>query len=223
MLLFDLTIPGRPAPFATRLEAEWRQMIASLVRSSAVDPAALHLELRFRVGATTAYPLGPDLDNICQVVIGGVITDAGWFGGRRPGLPSFTATKEVADDVGVTVRIHSATPPDPPSGEMLLDRTYAGPLPRHARDEALAAWVEANMLRHRSPGELVAVTLNFVETVNIGEMATGPVKAVIDCLWPLLGGRPSAPDDGCVVALTVCKQQELRGGVAVRVQNARMV
>lgn len=68
-----------------------------------------------------------------------------------------------------------------------------------------------------------AVTLNFVETVNIGEMATGPVKAVIDCLWPLLGGRPSAPDDGCVVALTVCKQQELRGGVAVRVQNARMV
>ena len=41
-----------------------------------------------------------------------------------------------------------------------------------------------------------AVTLEFgTSAINLGDIATGPVKSVIDNLYPIVGGTRGAPDD----------------------------
>jgi hypothetical protein len=53
--------------------------------------------------------------------------------------------------------------------------------------------------------------------VNIGNVATGPVKSVIDCLQPILGGRFGNPDDHRIVLLLVSKRAPGLVDGAVRV------
>ena len=45
--------------------------------------------------------------------------------------------------------------------------------------------------------------------VNLGDIATGRPKNVIDCLWPLLGGVAGAPDDHLVTALRRARDDSL--------------
>jgi hypothetical protein len=77
-------------------------------------------------------------------------------------------------------------------------------MPSSARDAQFLAWVQA----HGAPvldGQL-AVALEFGGSrVNIGNVATGPVKSVIDCLQPVIGGRLGNPDDHRIVRLLVVK------------------
>lgn len=52
----------------------------------------------------------------------------------------------------------------------------------------------------------VAIRFQFSsEKVNIGNIASGSVKSLIDCLYPILGGRLGAPDDWRVDILQVEK------------------
>jgi hypothetical protein len=43
----------------------------------------------------------------------------------------------------------------------------------------------------------------FPDRINRGEIATGAVKAIIDCLWPIIGGKPRAPEDWRIEELMV--------------------
>ena len=66
----------------------------------------------------------------------------------------------------------------------------------------------------------VAVVLRFgAPRINLGETATGPIKAVIDALWPLLGGSAGSGEDWRIWALGLERgAPEVRAdGVAVTV------
>ena len=67
------------------------------------------------------------------------------------------------------------------------------------------------------PGSL-AVALEFGGSrINIGDVATGRVKNVIDCLQPILGGAFGNPDDHRIVQLLVMKRASGVADGAIRV------
>jgi len=92
-------------------------------------------------------------------------------------------------------------PPAPPSvGATIFHGVYAGPLPRHAKDSPFADWVHSGW-RPQSVGHVAVVLRVGAPRINLGEIATGPIKAVIDGLWPLLGGSAGRGEDWRIWAL----------------------
>ncbi|MBZ0268569.1 hypothetical protein K8I85_10475, partial [bacterium] len=61
----------------------------------------------------------------------------------------------------------------------------------------------------RGGGGPFSLGMAFGGAINIGDIATGRVKAVIDCLYPWLGGNCGAPEDHRISALHV--EQEAAG------------
>lgn len=56
--------------------------------------------------------------------------------------------------------------------------------------------------------------------VNLGDISTGRVKNVIDCLYPVIGGSAGAPLDDRVTRLEVWRSDAKVGGtIRVRVVN----
>jgi len=162
---------------------------------------------------------GADLDNLCEPVFAVLANRLGWFGGRRPNVRAFWARKALAEPTGCRIRItDSRWAETSPNGDVLLDGTYMDELPRSARDENFAAWVSRTMSRPaRSLGELT-VELGFAGPVNLGDIATGRLKNVIDCLYPLIGGRPGAPNDSRITVIEATRMhREVAAGVRVRV------
>jgi hypothetical protein len=194
--LLDQFIAGRPAPFATAGERPWKEAIAVALASSPPSAEGSFLELDFAVAPAIGYARGADLDNFCEPVFSVLANRLGWFGGRRPNIQAFRARKTLAEPAGCRIRISIARWRDSwIEGLSLLDAVSVGPLPRGARDEAFATWVEATMVRAADPEAVLAVDLGFSGPVNLGGIATGRLKNVIDCLYPVLGGRPGAPND----------------------------
>jgi hypothetical protein len=55
----------------------------------------------------------------------------------------------------------------------------------------------------------VSCLLRFgAQAINIGDIATGVVKSLIDCLYPVLGGSAGDPADDRIDVLTVVKGAE---------------
>jgi hypothetical protein len=145
-------------------------------------------------------------------VLSVVVNRLGWCGGRRPNLARIRAQKDYRGPSGARVTLERGPPTWPPAGvgAVVVDGSYGGDLPRSARDETFAGWVPAvaiGTVRTRA-----AVRLTFsTPTVNLGEAATGPVKPLLDCLWPVLGGTPVAPEDWRVRVLLLEKGVEGEG------------
>ena len=192
----DHFVSGRPASFATTGERPWKEAIATSLAAMQPDPLGSFLELDFAVAPAIGYAEGADLDNLCEPVFSVLANRLGWFGGSRPNVRAFRARKSLVEPTGCRIRITDSRWTDPwREGQAVLDGTYADELPRSARDETFAAWVTGTMLRPARPSGAIAVDLEFAGPVNLGDIATGRLKNVIDCLYPVIGGRPGAPDD----------------------------
>jgi hypothetical protein len=110
----------------------------------------------------------------------------------------------------------------PGTSTVVLDATLRGRLPTDSREggkifvagiqQALGPWTPARTHRF-------AVELHFGDDIrDISWVAEAPIKPVVDCLFPVLGGRPGAPDDWKVHALQVERgRQDLRGACSVKV------
>jgi hypothetical protein len=120
--------------------------------------------------------------------------------------------------------------------EVGLDAVYPGSLPRPGNIDEYAAWVKDQLWMSRrahscgpygtSRGAYASPAVRqrrfaidlASEAINLGGIATGPVKTLIDGMWPILGGRPGAPDDGRITALVVRKGiRDLNGTASVKV------
>ena len=198
-------ISGRPAPFATTGEGPWKQAIAAqMPRPSGEHAAGMVLE--FTLPDRPVWPAQPDLDNLCEPVFSTVINRLGWFGGSRPNLNWYLATKRPGSELGAQIVVQATAAPDIPA--VLRGPVFAaiwpGPLPLSAREVGFADWVRRQETP-LPPGPL-AVALEFGGSqLNIGEVATGRIKNVIDCLQPILGGPFGNPDDHRIVLLLVVK------------------
>jgi hypothetical protein len=210
-------IAGRPAPFATAGERTWKDLLAAQMPApSGRTPTGMVIEFTLEPGV--AWPAHPDIDNLCDPVFSTLVNRLGWFGGSCPNLAWYLATKRPGSELGALITVLARPAPD--MAEVLtrpaFAATWPGPLPRSARDEQFAAWVR-DQGTPVLPGTL-AVALEFGGSrVNIGDVATGPVKSVIDCLQPIIGGPFGNPDDHRVVLLLVVKRASGIAEGAVRV------
>jgi hypothetical protein len=157
-------------------------------------------------GARDGYQAA-DLDNLVEPTLSALVNGRGWFGARRPNLQWVAVSKRHDLDTGCRLNALAAPPPDwaGTDAEPFLSRTYAGPLPRSIRDDDYVRWVRGTA-QHSTPISAAAVSLRFGGLkVNLGDIATGPVKRLIDGLWPVLGGEPPRPHDYKVAALLLEK------------------
>lgn len=218
MPLHRIRVDGEPASFATRGEVPWKERLAAELGGVAFDPAGTVLSLDLVVSPRQGYPMGPDIDNLCDPVIAVLVGRLGWFGGRRPNIAGLWARKRVGPRTGCEISVF----PDwvqTPLGDVpvLLDATWTGALPTSGRDLTFAQWVGRELQALPSPGSRVAVRLAFAGRLNIAELSTGRVKNVIDGLWPILGGTPGAPDDSRVAILAATQGSTLDASVHVTV------
>ena len=149
---------------------------------------------------------GHDLDNLLDPVLSAVVNGQGWFGGRRPLLRWVAAQKEVQIQPGARIALLAEAPELwDEAAEVVLDAVYQADPPNPATMGAYEQWVRENGSRSYRFGG-VGVAIDFARPgVNIGDIGTGPVKTMIDGLWPILGGRHGAPHDGRVAALRIRK------------------
>lgn len=198
-------ISGRPAPFATAGERPWKEAIAAQVPASSGEFSA-GMVLDFSLHDDLGWPGHPDIDNLCEPVFSTVINRLRWFGGSRPRLVWYLATKRPGADLGALISV-TADPAPEVASVVVAPRfaaTSSGSLPSSARDVKFLAWVQAQGAP--VPNGQLAVALEFGGSrVNIGNVATGPVKSTIDCLQPTIGGRLGNPDDHRIVRLLVVK------------------
>jgi len=163
--------------------------------------------IEFTLEDGLAWPAHPDIDNLCEPVFSTVINRLRWFDGSRPNLDWFLATKRPGAELGAMITVFGSPAPDVSTvlTHPTFTATWPGPLPRSARDERFASWVRD---QGTSPlSGTLAVALEFGGSrVNIGDIATGPVKSAIDCLQPIVAGSFGNPDDHRIVLLLVSKR-----------------
>ncbi len=109
----------------------------------------------------------------------------------------------VGAPTGLHVRESIASGPASSHGAPAFELVFAGPLPRSGSDLAMPEAV-ALAIPGQLPGDSLACELVFgASSINLGDIATGRVKNVIDCLWPALGGAASRPADHRIRTLDV--------------------
>ena len=191
-------VSGIPATFATRRERPWKQAL----ERSVLRPAGQVVDglvLRFSLPTLAPHGQPLDIDNLCEPVFSVVINKLGWFGGKRPNLRWWHATKTCGQPSGLRLSVHSVSPRVISDGahDECLDTTYTGTLPRKATDDGIPSWLNSlGGFKPPAKHDRFAVQLQFGGSmVNIGDIATGNVKAVLDCLYPVIGGVKGKPED----------------------------
>lgn len=201
-------VPGIPATYATKKEVPWKKALEGTIPKWA-DENVDGLELKFTLltQAPNKQPL--DLDNLCEPVFSVIINRLGWFNGRRPNLKWWYASKKTGHPTGLELLIEQNSAPEMTKefGNPHFDETYSGILPMNARSPEIPSWL--NSLENIEPlryNTRLAVRLQFGgERENIGEIPTGKVKKIIDCLYPIIGGQEGKPDDPRIDILQVEK------------------
>lgn len=206
-------VAGVPVPFAAGdPERLWRRALAAQlpVGDVAGMTDADEVSLSFSLGPSTQ--LGRDLDNLIDPVLSVVCGQLGWFRARRPTLRRIAARKAPASETGLV--LSNVADPHPP-GDVHFRGRYTGNWPSSGRDLVISDWVQEHGATPIPPGD-VWLCLRFESaTVNLGDIATGVTKKIVDGLWPLLGGSPGRPDDHRIAWLLLEKGEgtdRRRGG-----------
>ena len=223
----DFFIAGLPATFATKGEIPWKQTLTRSIEDPG-DQAFIGVRLSFTL--PTLEPKGHhlDVDNLCEPVFSILINARGFFKGRRPNLLWWEATKERGEKCGVRVILEQLQ-----SGGLTLDLggpsfnyLYSGTLPSSATDPDIPNWLSSlGVCKAVGGSGRFALQLDFLNPrVNLGDIATGKVKAIIDCLYPLLGGGKGKPEDWRIDRLLATKgfSGDSAGAVRIALWNTRI-
>lgn len=204
-------VQGQPAPFSTKGERPWKVQLEEQLPAPHMGGGELGISLRFVIAEPTSPRFTPDLDNLCEPVFSVLVNQKRWFGGRRPNILFWQASREVGSPTGCRLAVRATGPQEIGAGAPLWDGIFSGTMPTSARSPELADW--ARQLRAASPPmvspERFVLQLAFgSRRLNLGDIATGAVKSVIDCLFPFFGGVAGAPEDHRITALSVEKGVE---------------
>jgi len=201
-------IDGTPATFATAKEFAWKRALARQIPSPTLQGQETGLLLRFVLPSLAPWGHPLDVDNLCEPLFSVLVNRLGWFNGRRPNIRWWRATKEGGEALGCAITVSTEPVPPALASSPEWEELYTGPLPSSARSPEVAEW--AHRVRHEHAPDWIprscALSLGFSRAaINLGDIATGPVKSFIDCLYPLLGGHAGAPQDHRIDSLTVTK------------------
>lgn len=208
------TIHGLPCTFATSGERAWKIAIAKQSPHPFLDGREVGLVARFRLASLAPRGMPLDIDNLCEPLFSVLVNRLGWFRSSRSNVMWWHASKRADAALGCDVTITESPLADALDADPLCSGCYSGPLPSSARSSEVALWA-ASLNPIENPGQVPSAYACFVgfgdPAVNIGNIATGPVKSFIDCLFPLLGGRVGAPADHLIDSLTVAKGYSVVG------------
>jgi hypothetical protein len=213
-------VPGVPASYSTGPEAAWKETISTAVPPPSGEHPGDGLLVDISIPLPTPQAPGADLDNLLDPVFSTVINRQGWFGGRRSHLRWVAASKLVLDQPGLWLALLEEAPDlwRDPDVDIAMKAVYEAAIPTPNTRSEYEEWVSLHAGPPLPPGG-VGVALDFSDSaVNLGDIATGVVKPMIDGLWPILGGHSGAPHDGRVAALRMRKGVTgIDGSVAVTV------
>lgn len=200
-------IKGEPATFATTSEKVWKQILDSDIPLCQGVNKYSGIALRFTLSSPTRNGHSFDLDNLVEPVFSVLIGKKRYFSGRRTNLLWWCAKKNIGTPAGVEIELSGGSPLIRIKGTEIFKGEYNGELPKSATSKAaLSSWLLSQGFKERRhENERYGIHLIFPEEINIGEIATGAVKATIDCLWPIIGGKPGAPEDWRIEELMVEK------------------
>jgi len=89
---------------------------------------------------------------------------------------------------------------------VIFDETYQRELPKSATDENFTEFVKNNAKGKLRINDECKVKIQFQSNdINLGNISSGIIKPIIDCLYPVLGGKIGAPDDHVIRLLVVQK------------------
>lgn len=200
-------IPGEPATFATSKESAWKAEITNSLKDDLVpDCDGISLEFSLSTLAPRGHNL--DIDNLCEPVFS-VLSKLGWFKSRRTNINWWRATKQCESEPGLRIWPEDSSAPETVNSMRGPDfhGIYDGRLPTDSRDEEFINWVIRQLPVDMPRFLQFIVELRFGGSrVNIGDISTGKVKPIIDCLYPVLGGKLGAPEDWRINDLQVCKR-----------------
>ena len=167
------------------------------------------LKLKFELPTLAPHNQPLDIDNLCEPVFSVLINKLGWFGGRRPNLKWWHSIKVCSKPSGLHLSMELTTPPEMTDeyGSPFFDETYEGVFPSKATDPQILSWLNSlKKFKSQKNDDRFIIRLQFEGAkVNIGDIATGKVKAIIDCLYPVIGGCKGKPEDWRVDVLQVEK------------------
>lgn len=215
----EFFVPGTPAPFATGGEREWRDVLVQTMPLPSMNGSETGVELCFNLELKGKYKPG-DIGNLCEPVFSVMANRLGWFRGRRPNIQWWRATRQFAAPVGCSIRISNEAASAPLMPATAIQSIYTGVLLKHARDDDISEWCRTCL---SLPGTLGGYTtfgcaIEFESSaINIGDIATGRVKNIIDCLYPTWGGMAGSPNDHLVADLYVGKGMVSLPQAAVRI------
>ena len=211
-------IPGEPATFATKKEGKWKDGLQSeLFGIVHRDCEGVSLDFVLSTLAPNGHPL--DIDNLCEPVFSVLSGKLGWFGGRRSNIKYWSACKSVGENTGVHINVSDFKFNIDNHLPVIFDSVYSGVLPEKATDKNFIEWVEQQVASNIQRQEKYSMKIEFGDlAVNIGEIPTGKVKSIIDCMAPILGGECGAPEDWRIDQLLVSKGAEDLNAGQVRIR-----
>src|SRR5438874_2568238 len=104
-------VEGKPATFATKGERPWKDALAAAVPLPSLGGEEKGLTLDFTVAslAPNGHPL--DVENLCEPVFSVLVNRVGWFGGSRPRIRWWRATKQQGANTGCAMIISTEGTP----------------------------------------------------------------------------------------------------------------
>ena len=200
-----LWIKGRPATFATKAEQPWKEQILAQMEGALHQTDSLDLE--FRLPESMFLMDGYDLDNLCEPVFTVLTSKMGWYGRKQTNIRSWRAVKKSDTDSGLWVKQVQDVDVSIDPSSVVFDAKYDGRLPKRARDPEIPDWLfklgEVPKVHGVCGLALIFVNINL----SIASLSDGLVKHVIDCLYPVLGGRIGYPADHKITELIVKREK----------------
>lgn len=215
----SIWIPGTPATFATKGEIPWKSLMADALPEN-ISGDGIRLEFVLPMG--DPWKKIVDVDNLCEPVFSVAINQKGWLGGKRPNMVYWEASKSFGEKPGIEISIVPQEIIQGKNSETIMDAVYEGPLPTGGKSPEIPEWLQTIFHGEKSgTKDHLAASLQFANSkINIGDIATGPVKSIIDCLYPIIGGKSGAPDDWKIDRLRVEKGVGgINGGVRIRIDR----
>lgn len=190
-------IEGIPATFATKGEIPWRStIIDSVPLNTAGGISGVMMDFTLPSMAPHGHPL--DTDNLCQPVFY-ALKKIGYFEGNYANILWWRAKKCEGIPSGVSLTFNKENPTNLVEllGTPIFDEVYSGPLPSSATSPEIPQWLSSlTNKKNPNPESRLAISISFGSSkVSLGNISTGKVKSLIDCMFPIIGGKRGAPDD----------------------------
>ena len=200
---FQYWITGRPATFATRSEAPWKEKIISQIGNRKNENNSLELE--FNILNENYEQKGFDIDNLCDPVFTALTSKLGWYNGSQVNIISYRAIKIKGGIEGMVLKDIEKIDFAIEKATVQFDEIFKGSFPKNARDPQIPDWLSQFNNLKNIKGEC-GLALRFgTKKRSIASISDGIVKHIIDCMYPIFGGKPGAPDDHLISDLYVQK------------------